>query len=1002
MNIDNVQTINKEETFTSDITFVTDVDDLVLPEQESIINKRANESVNSRADFDTSYPHKNNINIFHQNVQSLSNKTGILEKIIVDKKLDVLCITEHWMTNAELEVNSILKHLQLVTGYCRSIRIHGGVAIYSKYISSEYKVLNYFNNISVELDCELAGVEFLDIDTIVIAVYRSPQGNFETFFRVMELALSYLNKKNRKTILCGDFNLHFNAGNKDAECFVNLCCMYGFEMKVHEPTRGTNCLDNVFSSFQENLNVQVSNCHVSDHLGQLISIVRVNNINDYKKQKLLTTTAKTYKNLTKINEGNINIFRFHLLKESWSEIFCNYDVDISFNKFLNSVRYYYDLSFVVNKRMLPKSSNGKLNNNNNKLNWYTPDLKNHKNRLDFLYFLYKTSPEYRNLYIREKSLYRLSIREAKKVANRSIIENSQNKTKALWRIVNKNRSEKNQFPPKVITPDTFNYFFANIADEIKNKLIKNDNVTAADLLENKKVSLSIGKFSFKPISENCVMEVVKHMSPKNSKDHYGLSNALIKRVIDCIVAPFTVLINEVIAKGKFPTSLKITKVIPVFKKGKHDEITNYRPIALVPILSKIIEIILGKQLCKFLESNNLLCETQFGFRKGLSTTHALIKLVEEIIVCFEEKNTAAVSFCDLSRAFECVPHDILLAKLKHLHVERPALELLSSYLRGRTQYVCADGRSSGVLPIKCGVPQGSVLGPLLFIIMIDDLSINVPSKVLLYADDTTVLNKHKDDTEAVTLSRNNLKVVQNWLNANELFLNEDKTKTVTFELRSKPTSAKTEKVQKFLGIMIDSSLSWTQHISSLKSKLSSSVFALKRLCGELEQDGLRQAYFGLFQSHMSYGLIVWGCASHAKDIFIIQKRAIRVIAGVQYREHCRDIFINLRILTLYSLYIMQCLLYLRINVDKMKMRSTTHSHNTRSSHLLNVNRSRLHKTDQSPTNAAVKLMNRLPIEVRQLGYKRFKQILELFFLSNPFYSVKEFFDKNLRIGDFKI
>ncbi|XP_039278778.1 uncharacterized protein LOC111051735 [Nilaparvata lugens] len=168
---------------------------------------------------------------------------------------------------------------------------------------------------------------------------------------------------------------------------------------------------------------------------------------------------------------------------------------------------------------------------------------------------------------------------------------------------------------------------------------------------------------------------------------------------------------------------------------------------------------------------------RFGFRKGLSTTHALIKLVEEILDCFEDKSSAAVSFCDLSRAFDCVSHDILLAKLKHLHVEGPALELLSSYLRGRVQYVSVNGDNSRVLPVECGVPQGSVLGPVLFLIMIDDLSINVPTKIFMYADDTTVLNKHKNDAQAVALSERNLESVQTWLNANELFLNKAKTTT---------------------------------------------------------------------------------------------------------------------------------------------------------------------------------------------------------------------------------
>ncbi|XP_039275811.1 uncharacterized protein LOC111045711 [Nilaparvata lugens] len=223
--------------------------------------------------------------------------------------------------------------------------------------------------------------------------------------------------------------------------------------------------------------------------------------------------------------------------------------------------------------------------------------------------------------------------------------------------------------------------------------------------------------------------------------------------------------------------------------------------------------------------------TRFGFRKGLSTTHALIKLVEEILDCFEDKSAAAVSFCDLSRAFDCVSHDILLAKLKHLHVEGPALELFSSYLRGRVQYVSVNGDNSRVLTVECGVPQVSVLGPVLFLIMIDDLSINVPTKIFMYADDTTVLNKHKNDAQAVALSERNLESVQTWLNANELFLNKAKTTTVTFRLKKGSATNDTGEEQKFLGIIIDPTLSWAQHIAVLKSRLSSGVFALNDYVG---------------------------------------------------------------------------------------------------------------------------------------------------------------------------
>ncbi len=197
-------------------------------------------------------------------------------------------------------------------------------------------------------------------------------------------------------------------------------------------------------------------------------------------------------------------------------------------------------------------------------------------------------------------------------------------------------------------------------------------------------------------------------------------------------------------------------------------------ITLVPVFSMVIDILIGGQLIDHFESNNLFCKSQFGFRKGLSTYHALVALVDDILSCFEDKAFAAVTFCDLSKAFDCVSHKLIISKLRHYNVNELALDVFKSYLENRVQYVSCGGETSEKLPVTCGVPQGSILGPLLFLVMINDLSECVPANIVLYADDTTVISKHNTSSHALNLSKTNLKYVQNWLTANELVLNETK------------------------------------------------------------------------------------------------------------------------------------------------------------------------------------------------------------------------------------
>lgn len=313
---------------------------------------------------------------------------------------------------------------------------------------------------------------------------------------------------------------------------------------------------------------------------------------------------------------------------------------------------------------------------------------------------------------------------------------------------------------------------------------------------------------------------------------------------------------------------------PFTKKNDLDDPANYRPISVIPSVAKIYEYILKEQLINYFENENLFNPHQFGFRNNLSTTLAIDKLTSYINLGFEEKNYICSQFLDLTKAFDCVSHEILVNKLHYYGFTADSVGLIESYLKNRQQYVMYKNSKSKFLKVKTGVPQGSVLGPVLFLIYVNDLPTSVDDKTMpiLFADDTSLTRTNNNIDELLNDTMNMQSMIQKWFVSNQLNLNVTKSETIVFSLRNTRTDDNPQSV-KFLGVYLDPKLSWEQHIIRTCKKISKNIYLLRSLANRLSRNILITTYHSLIHSVISYAILIWGHATSVTTVFTLQKKS---------------------------------------------------------------------------------------------------------------------------------
>ena len=720
--------------------------------------------------------------------------------------------------------------------------------------------------------------------------------NLSTFFEYMETASKKVNDENKEIYICGDFNIDLLKieSNNSFLAFYNLLNCNGLLPLVIHPTRVVegqmpSLIDNIFSNnIQENIRSGNIYLTLSEHFSQFASVVR-----DRIDVRKINMYGRDYSGFSG------DSFRDDVSIQTWN--FESTDSNLLMSDFVWKLGGCSDRHAPI-KKLSPTEVKLKLNP------WLTPEILKLIRFRDRLFARKKREPDnvlVRETYNKVRNKVNREVKRSKKEHNKSYFEAHSNNIRKTWegirKLVNVKKSTDfsiSQLNVKgrvvddpVSIANNFNSFFVGVGPETEKTVPKVPNMSPSKYLRNRnQFDLIIAH-----IDQQEVLDIINILANKSSGPA-SIPLRLLKIAADLIVIPLCYIINISFSTGVFPDVLKVAKVIPLHKGGSTQEVNNFRPISLLSIFDKIIEKLMHKRLYAFLEEHDILFKNQFGFRKKSSTAHSLMEISEKIRESIDNGKFGCGIFIDLKKAFDTVNHEILLMKLEHYGIRGPALGWFETYLTGRRQYVFYNGISSDTVSISCGVPQGSVLGPLLFLLYINDLP-NISGKLsfFLFADDTNIYYESNNLVELEKTVNQELKLLSQWLNLNRLALNVSKTNFVIFRSTKKRLNHNVILIMnrkaleqkdfvKYLGVLMDQHLAWKQQISSVSKKISRGAGILARLRGHMDLKLLLDIYYCLIYSHLSYGVQVWGsaCDTYLSGLRVLQNKAIRILSGKQY------------------------------------------------------------------------------------------------------------------------
>ena len=930
-------------------------------------------------------PGPSSISLCHLNIRSLSYEKILAIKHQLAGIYDIIALTETFLTENSSHNLDIDNYHPI---FRRDRGAHGGGV--AAYISSNYIVKQRHDLMVADVECLWIEIRSNNNKFLLAVCYRPPNANADYWENIQFMIDNVRQDSCNHIILAGDFNADPNTmmGRK----LDNFCNINNFTLHINEPTRITEHSHTILDQFITNIPQFVKDSSVlaplstNDHCTITLTL-------SFKKTK---TCA--YKRLIWLyNRADFEGMNSFIQEYAWDQCFDNDDIDVVCQNwttsFLNIAR-----QFIPNKvvEIRPRDAP-----------WFNSELRKLKRHKDKMHKKAKTThsvddwANFRSL----RNQYTNKLREAEKMHRESLAtslkHSKQINPKHWWHITKQfmGKNKENSIPP--MEENNITYFNPKDKADAFNKAFLSFSrldTTGAHLPDL--TYRTAARIDNIPILESDVLDILKSLDTSKASGPDGISAKMLKETAHSIAPSLTKLFQKSYNLSKIPHLWKEANVLPLHKKGNKSSFANYRPISLLCLVSKVYEKLIFKYVFNYLRDHDIITVHQSGFTPGDSTVNQLLYMYNMFCKALNDKKDVRIVFCDQSKAFDRVWHEGLLFKLKCIGISGKLLEWFSDYLKNRKQKVVINGIISDILFILAGVPQGSVLGPLLFLIYINDITDGINAGIKLFADDTSlyIIFDGNDVNQATEVLNSDLQTVNEWAKKWLVTFNPQKTKSLYISLRKNlnppPLTFDGHILEnidshKHLGIELNTKLTWNNHIDTIAASADKKINLLAHLKHLLDRKTLLTMYQSFIRPSLEYGCIIWcNCTDTDNDsIEKVQRRALRIISGGIISTHSKCLYDELAVEPLKVRRDRQVLLmFHKIIHDNVpnylqELKPTTvnqrQGYHLRRDNIFSLPRCRITKYQKSFMPHAITLWNQLPTATKNiLEYEKFKDKLE--------------------------
>lgn len=940
--------------------------------------------------------------ILHCNIRSLDCNSDNLHNFLqeMNHAPDIICLSEIWSNFNDFNIQGY----QPIVQNLRKNKRGGGVGIILKQ-NIDYQLIDEMTYINDNIEIITVKISNVNTKRLISAVYRPPSTlnqNINSFTSHIEKNLLLSRSKFSEPLkydLCGDININlFNQNtNNSIQNFCQMIESNGFYFGITRCTRIQNgsktLIDNIICNDISRNNSIFSICpiEISDHF----PIIK----QEITKTNKISPPPQDQHKIRIFSELNISLFKANLLDNNWNEILTETNTENKWNRFFKKIDSSFNLAF-------PKKIKQPHRHNNN-TPWINKEIRTDIKKEQKLYRkkLINDNTQNKTIHKEFKLQLKKKIRKAKIDYYENFFKKNKHNPKKIWEKLNnmtKNSNKTNnidkisvnnqEITSKSDIANNFNSFFQSAGKEAT-KNIDFKPIQHSQYMQNLKNTQNAPPFKFRNISQAELIKCTKSLKPKNSAGPDEIPTKIIKIAALTIPHVFQHIINQSLSTGFIHQRCKNAILIPIHKKNDKLNMTNYRPISIINSISKILEKIVAQQLNEHLETNNLLYKLQFGFRKKHNTQQAMLIYLDYLEKMKQENKITCSSFIDLSKAFDTVDHKILIEKLKTFGINGTELDWFYNYLNNRQQKCKVNHIFSKWLTLITGIPQGSILGPILFILFINDLPLFTKAFTSIFADDTKLSISAPDLNTVENELNKQLKNASTWFDNNKLALNPAKSRIITYNSKAIPliyinntiiqsisskNINKEEQTFKFLGFHLDETLNFNAHTIKIMNKLKSTNYILNKNKRIMPITQKMMIYNALFKSHCEYGISIWGSLdNNLKRISCLQKTAINHVNNT-FKRHSEPLLRKYKTLKIQDIKYLNDISIAHSIIHGYAPNAISNSIQRITAHeRLRRNTNNLHYTTQNPKSISKHIIpkswNNLSDELKKVTQKKVLQ-----------------------------